>query len=223
MQDNTIQLAVIDMAGTTVADDGLVAQRVRGGRHRRGRARDGARARHGAGSTSRHHGPVEDHRVPRAVRTEELAQQANAAFEQAYERAHRRRQRRTDRRCRTGDHATARSGCPGGADDRLQRDDAGEAAGRARLAVAGRPRARTGRRRARAAQPRPDPDRADAPGDRRRAQRRLPRRHQQRHRKRAARRRGDRRRHAHRRPQRRAAACGGRHPCRRTRCPISPT
>jgi phosphoglycolate phosphatase len=86
MQDKTIQLAVIDMAGTTVADDGLVvsafeAAATAAGVPETGAERDEARQyvidTMGQSKIS----------VFRALfSSEELAQQANAAFEQAYER-----------------------------------------------------------------------------------------------------------------------------------------
>ncbi|RDH80421.1 phosphonatase-like hydrolase [Mycolicibacterium moriokaense] len=86
MQDNAIQLAVIDMAGTTVADDGLVvtafdaaatAAGVPESGPERDRARQYVRDTMGQSKIT----------VFRALfGTEELAQQANAAFEAAYER-----------------------------------------------------------------------------------------------------------------------------------------
>ena len=86
MQDNAIQLAVIDMAGTTVADDGLVVSAFESaataaGVPESGPQRDDARQyvldTMGQSKIS----------VFRALfGTEELAQQANAAFESAYER-----------------------------------------------------------------------------------------------------------------------------------------
>jgi phosphoglycolate phosphatase len=85
MQDRTIQLAVIDMAGTTVADDGLVVSAFESaataaGVPETGRERDSARQyvldTMGQSKIS----------VFRALfGAEELAQRANAAFEQAYE------------------------------------------------------------------------------------------------------------------------------------------
>ncbi len=84
MQDNAIQLAVIDMAGTTVADDGLVVSAFESaataaGVPESGQQRDDARQyvldTMGQSKIS----------VFRALfGTEELAQQANAAFERAY-------------------------------------------------------------------------------------------------------------------------------------------
>lgn len=85
MQDNTIQVAVIDMAGTTVADDGLVVSAFESaataaGVPESGPQRDDARQyvldTMGQSKIS----------VFRALfETEELAQRANAAFERAYE------------------------------------------------------------------------------------------------------------------------------------------
>jgi phosphoglycolate phosphatase len=87
MHSNDIQLAVIDMAGTTVADDGLVvasfeAAATAAGLAERGPERDQARQyvldTMGQSKIT----------VFRALfGTEELAQRANAAFEQAYEAA----------------------------------------------------------------------------------------------------------------------------------------
>ncbi len=85
MQDNSIQLAVIDMAGTTVADDGLVVSAFESaataaGVPESGPERDKARQyvidTMGQSKIS----------VFRALfDTEELAQKANTAFERAYE------------------------------------------------------------------------------------------------------------------------------------------
>jgi len=85
MPDNTIQLAVIDMAGTSVADDGLVVSAFECaasavGVPESGQERDNARQyvldTMGQSKIS----------VFRALfETEERAQQANAAFEHAYE------------------------------------------------------------------------------------------------------------------------------------------
>jgi phosphoglycolate phosphatase len=85
MQDNNIQLAVIDMAGTTVADDGLVVSAFESaatavGVPESGPERDNAREyvldTMGQSKIS----------VFRALfQTDERAQQANAAFERAYE------------------------------------------------------------------------------------------------------------------------------------------
>jgi phosphoglycolate phosphatase len=85
MQDNAIQLAVVDMAGTTVADDGLVVSAFESaataaGVPESGEQRDSARQyvldTMGQSKIS----------VFRALfDTEELAQRANAAFERAYE------------------------------------------------------------------------------------------------------------------------------------------
>lgn len=85
MPDNTIQLAVIDMAGTTVVDDGLVVSAFESaatavGVPESGQERDNARQyvldTMGQSKIS----------VFRALfETEERAQQANTAFERAYE------------------------------------------------------------------------------------------------------------------------------------------
>jgi phosphonatase-like hydrolase len=86
MQNNAIQLAVVDMAGTTVADDGLVVSAfeaaatevgVSGSGEERDRARQYVLDTMGQSKIS----------VFRALfGTEDRAQQANLAFERAYER-----------------------------------------------------------------------------------------------------------------------------------------
>ncbi|RJO74805.1 phosphonatase-like hydrolase [Nocardia panacis] len=85
MSDNAIQLAVLDMAGTTVADDGLVRRAfdiaaTAAGMASEGQARDSARQyvldTMGQSKIT----------VFRALfESEELAQQANRAFEHAYD------------------------------------------------------------------------------------------------------------------------------------------
>ena len=151
MQDNTIQLAVVDMAGTTVADDGLVvsafeaaatAVGVPESGEERERARQYVLDTMGQSKIS----------VFRALfGTEDCAQRANTAFERAYERAHRQRAGQADRRCGRSDFPNSGCGSPGGAHHRVQRHHPGEAAGRAWLAVPGRSGARAGRRCARTA------------------------------------------------------------------------
>ena len=91
MGDNPIQLAVIDMAGTTVADDGLVvsafeAAATAAGLPESGPERDDARQY--VLDTMGQSKII----VFRALfGTEELAQRANAAFERAYSELDRRR------------------------------------------------------------------------------------------------------------------------------------
>ena len=85
MQDNPIQLAVIDMAGTTVADDGLVVSAFESaataaGVPESGQERDSARQ---YVLDTMGHSKISVFRA--LFETEELAQQANAAFERAYE------------------------------------------------------------------------------------------------------------------------------------------
>ena len=65
---NDIQLAVLDMAGTTVADDGLVVSAFEAAATAAGLPADGPGTRARPPVRARHHGPVQDRRVPRAVR-----------------------------------------------------------------------------------------------------------------------------------------------------------
>ena len=174
------------------------------------------RARPRAAVRARHHGPVQDQRLPGTVRqprswpsgptprsrapTTRLIDEGRAEpIDGAAEAITRLR----DAGVKRGPH------------HRVQRDHAGETAGRAGLAVHGRPGARARRRGARPSLPRPDPDRADAAGRRRRRQRRRARRHHQRRRKRTAAGCRDRRGHAHRRPRREPAPRRRSHPRRR--------
>ena len=68
MQNNPIQLAVIDMAGTTVADDGLVVTAFDMAATAVGVPESGARTGDRSPVRARHHGSVQDQRLPRAVR-----------------------------------------------------------------------------------------------------------------------------------------------------------
>ncbi|MCW2557415.1 MAG: haloacid dehalogenase [Mycobacterium sp.] len=85
MPDNSIQLAVIDMAGTTVADDGLVVRSFEAAATAAGLSESGAEresARQYVLDTMGQSKIV----VFRALfGSEELAQRANVAFEEAYE------------------------------------------------------------------------------------------------------------------------------------------
>jgi phosphonatase-like hydrolase len=86
MQDKAIQLAVIDMAGTTVADDGLVVSAFEAAATAAGVPEAGeerAKARQFVIDTM---GQSKISVFRALFATEKLAQQANAAFEQAYER-----------------------------------------------------------------------------------------------------------------------------------------
>jgi phosphoglycolate phosphatase len=85
MQHHTIQLAVIDMAGTTVADDGLVVSAFEAAATAVGVAESGAerdRARQYVLDTM---GQSKISVFRALFETEELAQRANAEFERAYE------------------------------------------------------------------------------------------------------------------------------------------
>ena len=116
-----IQLAVLDMAGTTVADDGLVISSFEAAATAAGIPADGPerdRARQYVLDTMGQSKIV----VFRALfGTEDLAQRANAAFEDAYAAAIDDGHATSDRRCGRGDHAPARRRRQGGADDGLQR------------------------------------------------------------------------------------------------------
>ena len=85
MQHRTIQLAVIDMAGTTVADDGLVVRAFEAAGTATGLPESGAerdRARQYVLDTM---GQSKITVFRALFETEELAQRANAAFEASYE------------------------------------------------------------------------------------------------------------------------------------------
>ena len=85
MQHRTIQLAVIDMAGTTVADDGLVVRAFEAAGTAAGLPESGAerdRARQYVLDTM---GQSKITVFRALFETEELAQRANAAFEASYE------------------------------------------------------------------------------------------------------------------------------------------
>ena len=85
MQHQTIQLAVIDMAGTTVADDGLVVSAFEAAATAAGLSESGSerdRARQYVLDTM---GQAKISVFRALFETEELAQRANAAFETAYE------------------------------------------------------------------------------------------------------------------------------------------
>ena len=128
MQNNAIQLAVVDMAGTTVADDGLVvnafdmaatAVGVPESGHERESARQYVLDTMGQSKIS----------VFRALfGSEDLAQHANAAFERAYEQLIDEGKRGADKRCRRCHYSSARERYPGGAHHRVQRHHTGEAA-----------------------------------------------------------------------------------------------
>jgi phosphoglycolate phosphatase len=85
LPQNTIQLAVIDMAGTTVADDGLVVTAFEAAATAAGVPESGAerdRARQYVLDTM---GQSKISVFRALFESEEMAQRANAAFEQAYE------------------------------------------------------------------------------------------------------------------------------------------
>lgn len=86
MQDNVIQLAVIDMAGTTVADDGLVVSAFESAASAAGVPESGPQRDHARQYVLDTMGQSKISVFRALFGTEELAQRANAAFESAYER-----------------------------------------------------------------------------------------------------------------------------------------
>ena len=84
MSDNTIQVAVLDMAGTTVADDGLVISSFEAAATAAGLAAEGPEREHARQYVLDTMGQSKIVVFRALFGTEELAQQANAAFESAY-------------------------------------------------------------------------------------------------------------------------------------------
>ena len=84
MSHNTIQVAVLDMAGTTVADDGLVISSFEAAATAAGLAADGPEREHARQYVLDTMGQSKIVVFRALFGTEELAQQANAAFESAY-------------------------------------------------------------------------------------------------------------------------------------------
>lgn len=85
MGDNAIQLAVIDMAGTTVADDGLVVSAFESAATAAGVPESGPQRDNARQYVLDTMGQSKITVFRALFDTEELAQQANAAFERAYE------------------------------------------------------------------------------------------------------------------------------------------
>ncbi len=85
MGDNVIQLAVIDMAGTTVADDGLVVSAFESAASAAGVPESGPERDEARRYVLDTMGQSKISVFRALFGTEELAQQANAAFEAAYE------------------------------------------------------------------------------------------------------------------------------------------
>ncbi|WP_179469154.1 phosphonatase-like hydrolase [Mycolicibacterium vinylchloridicum] len=83
--DNTIQLTVIDMAGTTVADDGLVVEAFEAAATAAGLPSSGAERDHARQFVLDTMGQSKISVFRSLFVREELAQQANRAFEAAYE------------------------------------------------------------------------------------------------------------------------------------------
>jgi phosphoglycolate phosphatase len=86
MQNNQIQLAVIDMAGTTVADDGLVVNAFEMAATAVGVPESGEQREHARQYVLDTMGQPKISVFRALFDSEFVAQQANAAFEQAYER-----------------------------------------------------------------------------------------------------------------------------------------
>lgn len=87
MSNNTIQVAVIDMAGTTVADDGLVVASFEAAATAAGLPELGPEREHARQYVVDTMGQSKIAVFRALFGTEELAQRANAAFETAYEAA----------------------------------------------------------------------------------------------------------------------------------------
>jgi phosphoglycolate phosphatase len=85
MQNNPIQLAVIDMAGTTVADDGLVVSAFETAATVVGLPESGDEREHARKYVLDTMGQSKISVFRALFGSEDLAQQANAAFERAYE------------------------------------------------------------------------------------------------------------------------------------------
>jgi phosphoglycolate phosphatase len=85
MSSKEIQLAVVDMAGTTVADDGLVVASFEAAANAVGLAADGPEREHARQYVLDTMGQSKIVVFRALFGTEERAQQANAAFEAAYE------------------------------------------------------------------------------------------------------------------------------------------
>ena len=85
MGDNAIQLAVIDMAGTTVADDGLVVSAFESAASAAGLPESGPQRDEARQYVLDTMGQSKISVFRALLGTEELAQQANAAFEASYE------------------------------------------------------------------------------------------------------------------------------------------
>ena len=85
MQDNAINLAVIDMAGTTVADDGLVVSAFESAATAAGVPESGPQRDEARQYVIDTMGQSKISVFRALFGTEELAQQANTAFESAYE------------------------------------------------------------------------------------------------------------------------------------------
>ncbi len=87
MTRNTIQVAVVDMAGTTVADDGLVVRSFEAAATAAGMPENGAEREHARKYVLDTMGQSKIVVFRALFGAEEVAQRANAAFESAYEAA----------------------------------------------------------------------------------------------------------------------------------------
>ena len=220
-----IRLAVLDMAGTTVRDGGVVERSFVEALSGMGFDPDGAELRAAPRLRARDDGPVEDHGLPFRVRRRRgLGRRRPTSGSSP----------RSTRAVSRGDieplpgaeTALERVARPRRADlpdDRVLVRHPGAVDGRARLARSRRPLAQPRRRRPRAALSRPDPDRAHAARHRRGAGGRGRRRHDERPRGRHRRRRVGRGRACS--PVRTTAPSSSpprRTPTSSTRSPISP-
>ena len=138
MPDNRIQLAVIDMAGTTVADDGLVINAFEAAATAVGVPSDGEERERARKYVIDTMGQSKIAVFRALLADEDAAQRANHAFERAYEDLIDGGQCPADRRRRRSDQPIACSRCEGRSHHRFQRHHPGETAGRTGLAVAGR-------------------------------------------------------------------------------------
>ena len=178
----SITIACLDMAGTTVADDGSVMAAFTAALDRFGPAPGSAAHDEAMRIVHDTMGQSKIEVFREILGDEATAQHANDAFEDAY--AAEVAAGRVDRaaRGRRGDHRAVRRRHPGVPAHRVLAGDPGRGHRPARLAAADRPRPVPGRRGARPALARPAAHRAAAAGRRRGQRARRGRRHAERHR-----------------------------------------
>ncbi len=119
MSNNNIELAVIDMAGTTVADDGLVVEAFEAAATAGGLADSGPERDHARQYVLDTMGQSKITVFRALFDDESTAQRANAAFEDAYAGTHRGRPRRADTRRARGVVPVARGRHQGRPDHRV--------------------------------------------------------------------------------------------------------